>query len=100
MATASRPAFFAPGLPMASVATGTPPGICTIESSESRPLQRRALHRHAEHRQQRVRRHHARQVRRAAGAGDDHLECPRLGAPGANSAIQAGVRCAETTCFS
>ena len=33
--TASRPAFAAP--PMETVATGTPAGICTIESSESRP---------------------------------------------------------------
>ena len=35
--TASRPALGAPGFPMASVPTGTPPGIWTIESSESRP---------------------------------------------------------------
>ena len=28
----------APGLPIANVATGTPPGICTIESRESSPL--------------------------------------------------------------
>ena len=28
----------APGLPMAVVATGTPPGIWTMESSESSPL--------------------------------------------------------------
>ena len=31
-------AFFAPALPMASVPTGTPAGICTIDSSESRPF--------------------------------------------------------------
>ena len=43
-------------------------------------LERGALHRHAEHRQHRVRRHHAGQVRRAAGAGDDHLDAARLGA--------------------
>jgi len=35
MRTASRPALRAP--PTATVATGTPAGICTIESSESRP---------------------------------------------------------------
>src|SRR5450759_1446977 len=33
--TASRPAFQA--LPMATVATGTPAGICTIDRSESMP---------------------------------------------------------------
>jgi hypothetical protein len=37
MRTASKPAFFAPAVPIASVATGTPPGICTIESNESSP---------------------------------------------------------------
>ena len=36
--------------------------------------ERLRLHRHAEHRQVRHRRDHARQVRRAARAGDDHLE--------------------------
>ena len=35
--TAKRPAFFAPASPIASVPTGMPPGICTIESSESSP---------------------------------------------------------------
>ena len=35
MRTASRPALRAP--PTATVATGMPAGICTIESSESRP---------------------------------------------------------------
>ena len=32
-----RPAFCAPATPMAKVATGTPAGICTMESSESSP---------------------------------------------------------------
>src|SRR5215468_5339682 len=36
-AQASRPALIAPALPMASVPTGTPGGICRIESSESLP---------------------------------------------------------------
>ena len=36
MDTASNPALRPP--PMATVATGMPPGICTIESSESRPF--------------------------------------------------------------
>ena len=82
IATASRPAFFAPGLPIASVATGTPPGICTIDSSESSPCSARALHRHAEHRQHGVRRDHAGQMGGAAGAGDDHLQALGLGARG------------------
>ena len=37
MAAASRAALMAPGLPMASVPTGTPAGICTMDSSESMP---------------------------------------------------------------
>ena len=37
MLMASRPAFVAPDLPIAVVATGMPPGICTIDSSESQP---------------------------------------------------------------
>ena len=36
MDAAIRAAFFAPL--MATVATGTPPGICTMESRESRPF--------------------------------------------------------------
>ena len=35
---ASSAAFFAPAFPMASVPTGTPAGICTVESNESIPL--------------------------------------------------------------
>ena len=38
MAAARRAALVAPAAPMAKVPTGTPPGIWTIESSESRPL--------------------------------------------------------------
>ena len=37
MAAASRAALIAPGLPMASVPTGTPPGICTMDNNESMP---------------------------------------------------------------
>jgi len=32
------PAFAAPAVPMATVATGTPFGICTIDSNESSPF--------------------------------------------------------------
>src|SRR5713226_2052931 len=38
MEAARSAALTAPDLPMASVPTGTPPGICAIESSESRPF--------------------------------------------------------------
>ena len=38
MAAAASPALVAPATPMANVATGMPAGICTIDSSESRPL--------------------------------------------------------------
>ncbi len=38
MLTANSAAFVAPALPIAKVATGTPPGICTIDSSESSPF--------------------------------------------------------------
>ncbi len=41
MAMASSAALTAPALPMAIVATGTPAGICTMESSESSPLSAR-----------------------------------------------------------
>ena len=80
IAAASSAALIAPARPIASVPTGTPAGICTIESRLSSALERAALDRHAEHRQRRHRRDHAGQVRRAAGAGDDHLEAARLGA--------------------
>src|SRR5581483_4178883 len=37
-AAVCRAAFFAPASPMAKVATGTPPGICTMESKLSMPF--------------------------------------------------------------
>ena len=37
MAVASSAALTAPGLPIASVPTGMPAGICTMERSASRP---------------------------------------------------------------
>ena len=37
MLAASRAAFLAPAVPIATVATGTPPGICTIESRAPSP---------------------------------------------------------------
>src|SRR5262249_35634864 len=38
MDAASSAALMAPALPIASVPTGTPPGICTIDSRESMPF--------------------------------------------------------------
>ena len=79
MRIASRAAFFAPCEPMASVPTGTPPGICTIASSASSPPSALAVHRHAEHGQQRLRRDDARQMGRQAGGGDDHFQAALFG---------------------
>ncbi len=47
-------------LPTATVATGMPPGICTIDSSESSPSSCAERHRDTDHRQRRHRRGHAR----------------------------------------
>ena len=80
IATASRPAFLAPALPMASVPTGTPPGICTIDSSESSPCSAALCTGTPSTGTHGVRGDHAGQVRGAAGAGDDHLDAARLGA--------------------
>src|ERR1700680_5159703 len=38
IAAASSAALMAPALPMASAPTGIPPGICAMDSSESRPF--------------------------------------------------------------
>ena len=81
-AAASSAALTAPALPMASVPTGMPAGIWTIESSESWPDSAFEFDRHAEHRQRRQRRRHAGQMRGAAGAGDDDLVAGSLGALG------------------
>src|SRR5690606_29399142 len=43
IAAANRAALAAPASPIAKVATGTPAGICTIDSNESRPLRARLL---------------------------------------------------------
>src|SRR5712672_2036534 len=96
MATASRPAFAAPDGPIATVATGTPFGICTIESSESRPLSATLCT--------------GTPItgstvcdatmpgRCAAPPAPAMITCrPRSAAVDAYSAIHAGVRCADTT---
>ena len=82
IAAAHSAALVAPAAPMANVATGTPAGICTIESKRIDAAEGFRLHRHAEHRQARLGRGHARQVRCAAGACDQHLEAARVRAGG------------------
>ena len=52
----------------ATVATGTPAGICTIESSESMPVEVLQRHGHADDRQRRDRGEHAGQVGGSSGA--------------------------------
>ena len=79
MISAARcPAFRAPIAPTATVATGMPGGICTIERSEFEPRERRRGERHADHRQRGQRRQHAWEVRCRSSAGDEHPE-PALG---------------------
>ncbi len=68
----------APALPMASVPTGTPPGICTIDSSESRPCSAALCTGTPSTGSTVCDGDHAGQVRGAAGAGDDHLDAARL----------------------
>ena len=79
MATASSAALRAPGAPMASVPTGIPAGICTVESSESRPLSA-ALSMGTPSTGRIVwAAHTPGQVRGAAGGRDDHLDPARFG---------------------
>ena len=79
IAAARNAALAAPETPIASVPTGTPRGICTIDSKRIDTTQHLALDRYAQHRQHRDRRQHPRQMGRAAGAGDHHFKSPALG---------------------
>ena len=67
---------------MASVPTGMPAGICTIESRLSWPDSALDSTGTPNTGSGVMRRRHAGQVRGAAGAGDDHLEARGLGALG------------------
>src|SRR5262249_20217081 len=96
MAAASSAAFTAPALPIASVPTGTPPGIWTMERSESPPF-------------------NAADSTGTPSTGSTVLAAampgrcaappapaistssPRASAPPAYSKRRSGVRCAETT---
>ena len=80
MRTASRPAFLA--LPTATVATGTPPGICTIDSSESRPSSCASGTGTPITGSGVIDAVMPGQVRGAAGTGDDHPQAPVGRRPG------------------
>ncbi len=96
MATARRAAFWAPDLPMARVPTGTPPGICTIESSESIPF--RAWLSTGTPRTGRIEWAATIPGRCAAPPAPAMITSrPRPSAVLAYSTIQSGVRWAETT---
>ena len=69
----AAPALIAPAWPMASVPTGMPAGIWTIDSRLSMPFSAWLSTGTPSTGSGGHRRGHARQVRRAAGAGDDHL---------------------------
>ena len=94
MRTASRPALRAP--PMETVATGTPAGICTMDSRESMPSRVFSGTGHADHGQGSDGGEHAGKVGGAAGAGDDDAQAAALGClPVADHLV--GIRWAETT---
>ena len=69
ISTTSSAAFIDPLT--ATVATGMPLGICTVESSASRPSEIAARQRHADDGQGRVGGHDAGEVGRHAGAADE-----------------------------
>ena len=95
IAAASRPAFLAPALADGQGADRNAARHLDDGQQAVHALQRLGFDRHAEHRQGRHRRRHARQMGRAAGAGDDHLKPARLGRLGIGEK-RSGVRCAET----
>ena len=93
--TASSAAFFAPDAPIASVATGIPAGICTMESSESRPFSALLSTGTPSTGKRRVRGRHAGKMSGAAGSRNDHFNAAPFRRPRRISAINSGVRCAE-----
>src|SRR4051812_25863361 len=96
MRTASRAALAAPALPMASVPTGTPEGIWTIDSRESRPLSA-WLWTGTPSTGRRVWAATMPGRWAAPPAPAMITWIPLSSAPRANSAIHSGVRWAETT---
>ena len=65
--------------PIETVATGTPAGICTMDSRESMPSRVFKRHGDADHRQRSDRGEHAGKMRGAAGAGDDEAQTALVG---------------------
>ena len=74
---ASSAALVAPAGPIASVPTGMPAGICTIDSSESMPLSAFDCTGTPSTGRRGLASGHARQMGRAAGAGDDDFQAAR-----------------------
>jgi hypothetical protein len=66
---------------MATVATGTPGGIWTIRVERVDAVQRSARERYGDHGQRRLGRDRPAEVRRHAGAADDHAVAKFPGAP-------------------
>ena len=79
MRAASRAAFAAPRDPDRQRSDGNAARHLHDRQERVQPLERPRLNRNAEHREHRLGRHHARQVRRAPGPRDDHAESARLG---------------------
>ena len=79
-----------------SVATGTPPGICTIESSESSPFSAWLSTGTPSTGSGVLRGHHPRQMRRSARSGDDHFHAAAFRPGGVFAPSSSGVRCADT----
>ena len=71
---ANNPALIAPARPTASVPTGIPPGIWTIESELSQPERALLFNRNPQNRKRRFRGDHARQMGGSASARDDYLQ--------------------------
>ena len=98
MLAASNAAFFAPAFPIASVPTGIPPGICAVESSESKPFSADCMGTPSTGRRVCPAMTPAKCAAPPAAA---MITCrPRSTALRANSVVASGVRCAERTCAS
>ena len=96
MATANSAAFVAPALPIASVPTGIPAGICTVESSESIPF--RAWLSIGTPSTGRIVCAAITPAKCAAAPAAAIITCiPRLDALVAHSTAACGVRCADST---
>jgi len=73
-AEANKAALIAPGLPIAKVATGIPPGIWTIDKRESIPFKLCDSTGYTQYRQRCERGRHARQMRRPTRSRNNDFE--------------------------